>query len=165
MFADTVIQNVSRKLLTLVRESDICGRLNQDSFAIWIKNVESEIVYSKAKELCNSVSNVYNGERKNLNILSCAGISEGDREMSFEEMFQRAYSAMCYARKQENKCTATYRDNMPLVNMGSERFEKELYYRIENYDVDMLSFAFGLLVNSRDIASSINLLLARIGER
>ncbi|MBO4800214.1 MAG: diguanylate cyclase, partial [Lachnospiraceae bacterium] len=165
MFADTVIQNVSRKLLTLVRESDICGRLNQDSFAIWIKNVESEIVYSKAKELCNSVSNVYSGERKNLNILSCAGISEGDREMSFEEMFQRAYSAMCYARKQENKCTATYRDNMPLVNMGSERFEKELYYRIENYDVDMLSFAFGLLVNSRDIASSINLLLARIGER
>lgn len=165
MFADTVIQNVSRKLLTLIRESDICGRLNQDSFAIWIKNVDSEIVYSKAKELCNSVSNVYSGERKNLNILSCAGISGGEREMSFEEMFQRAYSAMSYARKQENKCTATYRDNMPMVNMGSERFEKELYYRIENYDVDMLSFAFGLLVNSRDIASSINLLLARIGER
>ncbi len=165
MFADTVIQNVSRKILTLVRETDVCGRLSQDTFAIWIKNVDFEIVYAKAKELCNSISSVYSGERENLRILSCAGISYGDGDRAFDKMFREAYSAMCYARKRENKCTVAYRENMPLVDVSSKQFEKELYYRIENYDVDMLSFAFGLLVNSRDIVSSINLLLQRIGER
>lgn len=165
MFADTVIQNVSRKIFTLVRDTDVLGRLSQDTFAIWLRNVEPEIVYAKAKEICNSVSSVYSGEQKRLNIQSCAGISNGTEEDSFEDTFARAYSAMDYAKNQENKCVVEFRESMPLVRTESDKFEKELYYRIENYDVDMLSFAFGLLLNSKDIKSSINMLLQRMGER
>lgn len=165
MFADTVIQNVSRKIYTLVRDTDILGRLNQNTFVIWIKNVEPEIVYAKAKELCNSVSSEYSGEQRGLAINSCAGICNSTEVENFEETFEKAFSAMDYAKKQENKCVVEYRESMPLVKIESDKFEKELYYRIENYDVDMLSFAFSLLLNSKDIKSSINMLLQRMGDR
>ncbi|MBE6013789.1 MAG: EAL domain-containing protein [Lachnospiraceae bacterium] len=163
-FTDAVIQNVSVKMFKLVRESDLCCRLDKQTFAIWFRNIEPDIVSAKAKELCNAISSVYSGER-DINILSCAGISDNDGHLSFEDMLLQAYSAMKYASKQENKCTVLYRENMPLVDMKTDNFENDLYYRIKNHDVELLSFAFGLLVNSRDLISSSNLLLERIGER
>lgn len=165
MFVDTIIQNVSRKLYSLLRTTDIIGRINQDTFAVWIRNINSDILYDKAIELCNAISSEYSGDKDNLKIESCAGIAEVDGPSCFEELFAQAYSAMAYAAEQENRCVLSYRQGMPLVEITTEEFEKELYYRIENYDLELLSFAFGLLLNSRDIGSSINLLLQRIGQK
>ncbi|MGN0290946.1 MAG: diguanylate cyclase, partial [Lachnospiraceae bacterium] len=168
IFGDTIIKEVAEKISNKFRGMDMMGRVGGDEFVVCMKYTTIEHALEKAHSLCESVRKKYSGECAQRIITCSVGISiYGEDGMDYETLFRKADLAM-YRAKVSGKNGYQLADKD--MNVGDElegnREKSDGEYQIvSGQDKEFITFAFELLSKAKDIDSSINMLLERIGKR
>ncbi len=108
-FGDKVLTEISAKMNTLFRPSDIIGRLGGDEFIILLKKTKNrEVITKKAKAIIEAFQNTYSGEEGDYSISGSVGIAiypyDGD---TYEELYKAADKAL-YQSKHRGKNVYTF---------------------------------------------------------
>lgn len=167
IFGNAILQNLAETIRLNFRNTDIVGRISADEFMVFLKDVSETVASRKAEDLCYRIQSLYAGENHKLQLGCNIGMSYYPQNAkNFELLFSLADDALAYAMSRGKNSIAAYEAHMKHIKQKREavRFEQEHRLR-EQYDMSLLSFGFSLLSNSRDMNSSINLLLERIGKR
>lgn len=100
---DGLIVHIASVLRSQFREGDIVGRVGGDEFVVFLKSVNSQIVFSKAKKILQICKTLPSGQKCEVPISGSIGIalypSDGK---TYEELFRKADNAM-YAAKNGGK--------------------------------------------------------------
>lgn len=104
LFGDAVLSEISEKLQTVFRSTDLIGRFGGDEFLVFLKNVgDWEQVAQKARAVCDIFRQTYTGENRDYKISGSVGISIfPEHGKNFYELFQAADTAL-YAAKNKGK--------------------------------------------------------------
>jgi PAS domain S-box/diguanylate cyclase (GGDEF) domain len=100
LFGDAVLKEISAKLRTLFRSTDILGRFGGDEFIVFIKNVgENQQIAQKANAVCDIFRETYTGDNKDYKISGSVGISiYPEHGKNFYELFKSADTALYEAK-------------------------------------------------------------------
>lgn len=171
-FSNVVLNNIAGNIKLHLAEEDMIGRVGQDEFVVFLRNIDSvEAVQEKAELLQHIVSKTYSGEAVDIEISSHIGISlfpeHGTR---YVELFTKADMALYEAKKSQVGYMCFSRGNWTY----SKRPEGQLYYNVyelsesacnkkSDIDMELVHFAMDLLANTKDVGSAVNLLIDKIG--
>lgn len=104
LVGDAVLSEISEKLQTVFRSTDLIGRFGGDEFLVFLKNVgDWEQVAQKACAVCDIFRQTYTGENRDYKISGSVGISIfPEHGKNFYDLFQAADTAL-YAAKNKGK--------------------------------------------------------------
>lgn len=172
LFGDQVIQSVSRVLCNTFRSSDIIGRMGGDEFLVFMKGVDSEeLIRQKCNEVCGGISKIYCGEQA-YKVSASIGVSRCPVDgLKYEELFEKADSALYYIKGSGKNNCAVYNKEMSRIaacGRDFERLSEELQAENEDgYDEfynEITKLAFRLMADTTDADSAIQLLLYKLQE-
>lgn len=168
MFGDTVLINIAEKLSRLYRSTDIVGRIGGDEFFVLMKYTNLDQIKEKASVLCDTIKQVYKGEAGDVTISCSIGIALYNRDGSdYSTLFQKADLAMYQAKesgKNRYKIVEPSRISQVVKRINNEERGGQ-YFMSKGQDEDFIVVAFNLLSHAKDLDSSINILMERIGRR
>ncbi|MBR5337075.1 MAG: diguanylate cyclase [Lachnospiraceae bacterium] len=166
LFGDMVIENVASAISATFRKSDIIGRIGGDEFLVLMKNTGRRIAEIKARDLNKSVRRKYNHDGKEMEITCSVGMAFFNRDAdNYEDLFGKADIAM-YNAKLEGKNRVSVYDAAKEQVFAEITKEEGRSARFDtDFDADLISIAFGLLFESREIDTSIKILTERVVDR
>ncbi|MEG2038093.1 MAG: diguanylate cyclase [Oscillospiraceae bacterium] len=165
-FGDLVLIEICSKLKTLVRSSDVVGRIGGDEFAIMLRGVpDTSSVMKKATELSGACRQTYSGEKEDYKISCSMGIvlMEHSKD-TFETLYRKADAALYQAKQTGKDQFLIYQEeNADLYPIKSQKTNDE---EMQNLKVshDISTHIFELLYTSKDFNVSINMALAALGQ-
>ncbi len=158
MIGDNVLTEVSSQLRSIMRDSDIVGRMGGDEFIIFLKNIgSSQAIRRKAKEICNIFRKTYVG-RNNQPISGSVGVALYPHDgKTFDELFAKADIALYGAKRRGKDRYMLYSSDIEPIGSVS----KPMTQPLQGEDFKL---ALQELVNSAaDPEYSIEQLLAEAG--
>lgn len=167
VFGNAILQNLAEAIRLNFRSSDVVGRISADEFVVFLKNVSELVACRKAEDLCHNMKRIYVGENLGVRLNCNIGMAHYPQDgRNYETLFEKTDCALNYAMERGGNTMASYEGHMMKQSEKREKvcFEQERRLQTQ-YDMPLLSFGFSLLSNSKDMNSSINLLLERIGKR
>jgi diguanylate cyclase (GGDEF)-like protein/PAS domain S-box-containing protein len=168
LYGDALLTQVSAILRKLLRSQDIIGRVGGDEFLVLLRDVPNAAVLNmRCQLILDAFRDFFAKQLPNLDLSCSAGCvlypAHGD---SYAELFQHADEAL-YAAKSQGKNQGTlYDPKMPYIfHNGSGRVATRVDSDVQPAldDNTVSNFAFSRLYESRNIADTINELLAVIG--
>lgn len=101
---DCILREVSGKLQSLFRSSDVVGRVGGDEFVVFLSDCGSrELAYQKAEEICNACCGRRCEEDRCFDLSASVGIAfSPDCGLTYASLFQSADAAL-YQSKQNGK--------------------------------------------------------------
>lgn len=113
LFGDAVLSEISAKLRTLFRSTDVLGRFGGDEFVVFLKNVgQNEKIAQKAQAVCEIFRETYTGENRDYKISGSIGISIFPKDgKNFYELFKKADSALYEAKARGKDGFVIYGEN------------------------------------------------------
>lgn len=167
LFGDTVLTGIAEKISRVFRPEDIIGRVGGDEFLVLMKDVKEEEVLAKAKKLCGELWKNYQGKRQEVEIGCSVGISFYRKDgNNYEELFEKADLAMYQAKESGKNCFKVAGKNTGKAGMRPrKKRDEKIQTVVKVQDESFLSAAFSLLADAKEIDSSLQLLLDRIGYR
>ncbi len=170
LFGDALLQEIGHIIKEIAGYDAICARYNVDIFAVLLKNTERIDAVIVAKKICAEVKRLY-GNDDSTALSSCSiGISSTNLSSDYAKLYQYAKSTLIHVKKYRKGYYAYYLETSEETGhvLGYEYKptdnEPEMI-NIPTVSDDIISYAFGILENSRDIEGGIKLLLARIGRQ
>lgn len=168
LFGDTVLLSIAEKITGAFRNVDIIGRVGGDEFFVLMKHVDRQNVEEKVKVLCRDLRQQYHGDEQDV-IISCSvGIAFFEQDGStYEELFEQADCAMYQAKfsGKNQYCFAEGKNQITDLRKLPRDEVPVMHKNAEGQDASFLSAAFFLLAHAREVNTSLNLLLERIGKR
>lgn len=171
-FGDTVIENFAASINSVVYEDTIVGRVGGDEFLLYLNDATVEKTQKLASDICTIISKSYVGEQMPDGVSCSIGIAYAPKDgKNFQDLFIKADLAMYHSKADGKNRFTTFSSDMKksAVNMLKKSAEAQMEIaqreKTKEYDVDFVTFSFSLLAHSKDIDSSINILLERIGKR
>ncbi len=172
-FGDTVIENFATDVKDSVDENTVVGRIGGDEFLIYIPGSSRKKAIETASHICTLMKNTYVGEQ--MQLPDSVGCSIGityipDDGTAFNTVFDKADLAMYYSKSKGKNCFSVYNEKMlssksDIMSMKKSETDAVVSSRSLVFDSDFTTYTFSLLSHSRDIDSSLNLLLERIGKQ
>lgn len=138
LFGDAVLADVANIFKKLFRETDIIGRIGGDEFIILMCNMNSEdIVYKKAKLVCEEVRSLYGKEDGMEKMSVSMGVAISKNAITlYKDLFKKADMAL-YETKQRGKNGFTVYDE--------EKYSQDNF---SNSDTDRFSDADALKIKN-----------------
>lgn len=167
LFGDTVLLSISEKISSVFDSEDIIGRVGGDEFVVLMKETRRVEVIAKAERLCRELRKSYQGKRQAVELGCSVGISfYGENGKNYEELFEKADFAMYQVKETGKNCYKIAGKESRLAGLQRrKKREEEIQTVVKVQDESFLSAAFSLLADAKDIDSSLQLLLERIGSR
>ena len=166
MFGDAVLKNIASAIRRTFRSSDIIGRIGGDEFIVFMKNTSIENAEMKARELCTSIKRTYSGNGRTVEISCSIGISYSKDNEDYDTLFEKADTAMYCSKKNGRNGYTSYSEDMQKSEHELTREDcGAVHASNKAFDMEIISFALSLMSNSKDIDSSINILLEQTGNR
>lgn len=172
-FADAVLIDLAGRLKKLCPENSLIGRYAADEFVILLHNIPS-IAY--VTELAQKIMQIFSGFVSNTKInhdfSCCIGISLYPVDANtYEELFEKAEIALYDAKSRSNGCYRIYDSTMSLIPEAEQKrkiskrdsLSSSLFENRTVVDSTIIANAIDILFDSRDIQSSINMMLSVIG--
>ncbi len=168
LFGDAVLSEISAKLRTLFRSTDIIGRFGGDEFVVFLKNVgENDKIAQKAQAICDIFRETYTGQNRDYKISGSIGIAMYPNDgQNFYELFKKADSALYEAKNRgkdgfvifgENEKTDTQQE---IVLSGDHPDRRSAQQIIKNsFTMDI----YEMLSETRDGRGAIQFILRMIG--
>ncbi|MGL4106628.1 diguanylate cyclase domain-containing protein [Clostridium paraputrificum] len=169
VFANEVLRNVGEILREETDEKSILVRLGGDEFLVFIKDTRKEKIEAIGENISRRISKIYSGEKKELTVSSSIGISTTDNSSKYEELYLSAYKALRYVEKFKRGKFQVFFDEIEELDESCKDITldniviNEVLSKYRKNSEDLLSFAFSILENTKDIPSGINMILARVG--
>lgn len=169
-FADTVLMEVADIMRSICSDNCIMGRCGGDEYVVLIKNKCAEDVYECAQELGRRIKSVYTGENKKIKLSASIAVADTRDAVNYYDLFDLNDRVISYIKFLGGNMVKSYRmANEELHDrveyLYGKRIEVDRGY-IEKRNVspdDIVSYSMVLMEDTRDIPSSINILLGRIG--
>lgn len=165
-FADAVTLDVSATIQRAFRNTDFMGRISDNEFLIFMKNTTEKVASRKAEDLCGQIQKIYNGENEKTRLYSNIGLAYYPYDgTGYDALLTHLDTSLYYAVSEGKDRICAYEDYMELhtINRDYEKFVQSGQIGTEKFDIGFLTFAFALLSDAKDMESSINLLLDRLG--
>lgn len=101
MYGDVVLTEVSAKMKTIFRSSDILGRFGGDEFVLLIKNtVNEEFVREKAEQLRKALYRLYTQDGFSVTVSASVGVALFPNDgANYEELYKNADAASYEAKR------------------------------------------------------------------
>ena len=174
-FGDEVLTSIAKALSSCLVSDDFIGRIGGDEFTIFIKKyIDKEQIIRTINKICSRVSSVYVGELEGFNLSVTCGISlfsdDGD---SVDTLYDNACKALVYAKDIAQLDYAFYQNDIPeMVNAPFNNHNPNDYTTFNNYEINsydkygykLTNMAFKLMEDSKDVDSTINLLLHTLAD-
>ena len=171
VFGDGILINISEKIQQTFRKKDIVARIGGDDFMVLLKDVPNQdAIERKTRLLLSEIHEMYVGE--NVSIFCDIGVSCFPKDgRNFGGLFRNADCALYKASKiGENGCEIY--DPSYKLDEYNKRGEFYHEYVIKEYNKnsscdfsrEITDFAVDIMLNSKDVASAIKLLLDKIGK-
>lgn len=168
MFGDTVLISIAEKISSIFPEEELIGRVGGDKFVILMKDTKVTEVMAKAELLCSGLRKRYQSLQQEVEISCSVGISFFRiNGTSYEELFVDANYAMYQAREEGKNLYKVAEVNSQMAGLRRDIAAEEDgdYVAVRLQDDGFLSSSFSLLAYAKDVNSSLDLLLERIGTR
>ncbi len=166
-FGDAVLIDISAKLKLFFRDSDIIGRVGGDEFIVFINNIKSDdIIFEKAKELCDAFRHTYSGEINEYKISCSIGIALCPKHAkTFDELYRLADIALYESKRKNKDCYTIYDDNLSKTTLIELEPTKLIKRFTTNYFIDdIIHTIFEMLYETKDIEITISMILGIIGK-
>ena len=166
-FVEVALGTIGKKLEErLDGDNIVAGRVLHNTFAIFIKNNASKLVKSYVDIVDNIFYNSYMGGGKRM--VSCKiGVSYSkDGSYSYEDFVHKSHLAMYAAQRQHvhiREYDANYEKDYPDYN--KPEFIDYVPLSKRDYDSAFIALASGLMAGTRNIESSLHLLIEAISMR
>lgn len=176
-FSDALLIDVAGVLRGFAGPGDVVSRINRDIFAIFLENPKSKNeVHERALRLGRVVGHCYLNVDRTENVTCCMGIaycSMGD--LNYEQLYYQADTALAVAKTGGVKRIEFYREEMDYMYCGESEQKEEISNLSElsgaaeshaaHKSSDLLSKSIDVLFDSRELSSSINIVLSLIGHK
>lgn len=175
LFGDEVLRNVAKELKTCCYAGDIVGRIGGDEFIICIKDYKRiEQVTECVSRVCSAISSIYVGEQNNFTLSASCGIALfPDHGNDIDTLFSNADKALFYVKNSSKNGYAFFDfENEAITNSLNEQKNASDYTtfnkaNVKDHDIfsyELTELAFNLMEDSKDVDSTINLLLRTLAE-
>ena len=92
---DKILQDTASSIKQIVRNTDLSGKIGGDEFVLLIKNTTNlEAIEKIAQKLNNTLKKSYSKNDKTVNISASIGIAILKENLSIEELYENADSAL-----------------------------------------------------------------------
>ncbi|TCZ80101.1 EAL domain-containing protein [Paenibacillus albiflavus] len=147
-FGDQVLANTAKRLQTILRNSDIVGRIGGDEFVILLKDIKSpETAAQKAEEIGRIIGEAHEINEHTIQLSSSMGIAFYPFDgVMYETLFEKANISL-------------YEDK----RKGKEGDRKSNKPNLRNYENQLVKYAFDLMGETKDADDAIKQLLGKIG--
>lgn len=173
MFGDAVLTEAGSRLQDLFRTGDIVSRFGGDEFLVFLKHTGDQgFVQRKAEKVIEMFHSVFAEELRDCPLASSMGVvlcpEDGE---DFQTLFQRCDQALYEAKRRGKNCFAFYDEKVMKKTFGLDARQFGTGTRIESDDKNSLSIdslvtmAFQLLYESRDVETAVNAILEIAGHR
>lgn len=114
LYGDTVLKNISKKLLSIFRRNDVVSRIGGDEFVVFLPDIgEKDNVLPKLKEFQTIFSSV-NTHQEVPVISSSVGVCfYPENGADFTTLFAKADESMYYTKKHGKNNYSFYQENKP----------------------------------------------------
>lgn len=172
LFGDSILVDLSQELQDLFRSSDVVGRIGGDEFLIFLRGMkQKKHIEEKAADICRIFELLY-ADNNQGHITGSLGISLFPQDgVTYDELFRKADIALYSSKNEGKNCFTFYSDEEADNSLldGSlhvNRYKKDtaLTAGSNNFDYEIIDFAFDIINKSKDIPSAINLLMAKVGK-
>ncbi len=167
-FGDLVLGEVARDLKNNFRGADIIGRIGGDEFIVFVRQLSNKaIIEQKAKGIASAFQNTYSGENHDYKISGSIGIARYPQDgETYEALYKAADKALYQSKLRGKDCYTFYHKNF-LSGTMENRTTLDNANRMANayFDAELISTAFNLLYETKDIKSSLNAALQYFGRR
>lgn len=171
-FGDAILEEVAEVIKAATRQNDISVRYGGDEFLIFMKNTEPERTQVYGKRIYEKICKLYAGEKENIQISCSVGMVSTEITCDYNKMFQCADSMLVYVKQHGKGDALCYSPSSKAVMemQGDLYLENSMQVHAEEVvseknNEDLVSFAFSILEQTKDIQSAINLLLGKIGRQ
>ena len=168
---DMVLTEMAEGMKTIMRKSDIVGRIGGDEFMIFMKNITcADDAVKKAKELTEMFDHLFEDEKNSVSVSSSIGIavfpSNGE---TFKNLYSNADRAL-YQVKKSGKNSYMLYDDISAENVLDNKYfpprtRIESENNASNVSRDLLGCIFEMLYDSEYLDKSINDVLEIIGKK
>lgn len=168
-FGDTVLVEFTHNIRTFFDSDCIVGRIGGDEFSIYLSGIDPTDIPSKVQALMGALHVNYNELTEKYNIYGSVGIScYPSQGKTFEELYRLADIALYESKRAGKRCYTVYEDSMTSsTNIRSKRTPMEWLDNFSNnyFKNDLLYRIFEMLYETKDIDSSIQMILKLLGKR
>lgn len=173
LFGDEVIQDIASAISTIAPLGAFIGRVGGDEFLVFSDNCEEDEFLLQMKTLCEQARYEYVCDEGIVSATCSIGYVEGqlNNEINYEEYFHSADIAMYVAKQNGKAQCCKYNHKMRMKRRATDKNillqqrKKTENFGENRYDAEFVATAYGLLSDSKKIATSISLLLRKISER
>ena len=174
-FGDEVLRSIAKALNSCLAPNDFVGRIGGDEFTIFIKKyIDKEQIIRTISKICARISCIYTGELEDYNLSVTCGIAlfptDGN---SVNDLYDNACKALVYAKDIAQLDYSFYQDDIPaMVNAPFNNHNPNDYTTFNNYKTTtydkygykLTDMAFTLMEDTKDVDSTINLLLHTLAD-
>jgi len=169
-FGDALLIDIAGLLKNSIAEDDIICHITKDVFALIMINPSSlDEVKSRAAQLSQAITHIHLNHERSEKVTCCMGISFcSDNINDYETMYYQADTALAYARSKGDNHLEFYQDELDLMLSSNDSLiglASTEPSHDEQTDGDFLSQAIDVLSESRELSSSINIILSLIGQK
>lgn len=172
MFGDAILEEVAEVIKAATRQHDIAVRYGGDEFLIVMKNTEAGKTATYGKRIYEKIANLYVGEKENITISCSVGMVSTKMAKDYLTLFQYADGMLAYVKTHGKNDVLCYSPTSKVVleMQGEPYIEGNTDEEIdemssEKGNEDIVSFAFSILEQTKDMRSAINLLLGKVGRK
>lgn len=168
VFADAILQDVAKILISYTGPEDILVRLGGDEFLLFIKDCPKSKATILGPQIADSIKKLTPNEVTSISASIGMCVSEVVDEYS--GLYRCAESTLKYVKNNGKGQAACYLDTsnelgMLLTQMYPDRHPINKIDRPDSCCEDLISFALDLLGKSKKLSDAISLLLARTGRQ
>lgn len=170
VYGNALLTELAALLGSILPRSSVIGRVGGDEFVAFIPNcTDDEELFRCSEKIANCIKYTISDENNNETAIKCSlGISFFPQHASaYEELFFKSDTALCAAKINKSEY-CVYSEGMEdsVSDIGSQ-YDLMSDVRSESgfYSDDLMNKIIEILFDSRDLSSSISIILSLIGHR
>lgn len=162
-----IVSDTIRKIKNIIRGSDFLGRLEEDVFIVFIKQIDKNSAEQRANRICENTAEHFSDGENQITISCSIGISYfGIDAFNFDALLDKAYKAM---HKAKSLGKNTYVSFGSINKNETEHYvHKNLKIKNKNYsyspyyNAELIDRAHELIYNTKRFANQMKVIITRL---
>ena len=170
LFGDAVLADIAAKIRQLFRSTDILGRIGGDEFVVFLKNAgDGPALRGKLEKLVAAFRRSYAAGAHDYAISCSAGVALAPRDGNlYADLYRKADTALYMAKNSGKNRYCVYDEGEAARRRLSSPHNRVTEIADSGpspkFRDNLLSYAFSMLYEARDIDAAVELILGMIGD-
>ncbi len=163
---DVILSQIGRFIKNSLSEGDIASRFGGDEFLILINRKNKNNINVYTEKLHKHISEIYTGDNQNLTLTSTTVVAGAEKGDNLETLLKLLKSTIVKEKiSRKNSITYCNKSGFDADSAASELKINEIVSKYNAEEYQLSTMVFNIFERANDLGSSINVLLAEIGEQ